>query len=323
MAQPPKRDVLAEVDHLLESDDLGPSPWREPASATDEHAREYVPDYATLRALLAVPIEQGSARSQQSGRVAKSLDAYLAYELRRAGFDPSSVFPRARIPRVLSPELAPVERAIEELLSALADHEAHGQRLKPSAVRSAISRLARVKPGSSETNVLGRFYKKQVDAVVLADWLRGPDVLISGKTQFSSYLNNKNNRYEEAIGEAHNLRDRYPLTAMGFAFLVRSNVFEGGAFELLRDLLVRLRRPDGPFDATVLLVADWDDDTLQLASVEDPAPALALPRFLEDMLNAVMSYTPVDVHQGIRARKLGEPPGGFPPSDEDPGAEIA
>lgn len=55
-------------------------------SGANDQAREYVPDYATLRALLAVPIEQGHAQAQQSGRVAKSLDAYIAYELRRAGF---------------------------------------------------------------------------------------------------------------------------------------------------------------------------------------------------------------------------------------------
>jgi len=318
MAQSPKPDVLADVDHVLLAADTSTSPWTRPAKANDEHAREYVPDYATLRELLAVPIEQGQAQSQQSGRVAKSLDAYVAHELRRAGFDPSAVFPRTRMPRVLSPEAAPLEETIENLMSALADYEsASGERLKPAALRSAIVRLVRAKPGGSETNVLGRFYKKQVDAVVLSDWLRGPDVLVSGKTQFSSYLNNKNNRYEEAIGEAHNLRDRYPLAAMGFAYLVRSNVFEGGAFELLRDLLVRLRRPDGPFDATVLLVADWDGSTLVLNSVEDPAPALALPRFFEDLLNAVMFNTPVDVHQGVRARKLGEPPGGFPPSEDE------
>jgi hypothetical protein len=282
-----------------------------------EDVRQYVPDYAVLRALLAVPIEQGHAQSQQSGRVAKSLDAYVAHELRRAGFDPSTVFPRLRMPRALPPEMRVVEEAIDHLMTVLDEYEEFAsQRLKPAPLRSAITRLARVKLGGSETNVLGRFYKKQVDAVVLSDWLRGPDVLVSGKTQFSSYLNNKNNRYEEAIGEAHNLRDRYPLAAMGFAYLVRSNVFEGGAFELLRDLLVRLRRPDGPFDATVLLVAEWADDTLGLSSVEDPAPSLALPRFFEDLLNAVMSYTPVEVYQGVRARKLGEPEGGFPPSED-------
>jgi hypothetical protein len=280
-----------------------------------------VPDYATLRTLLAVPIEQGHAESQQSGRVAKSLDAYVAHELRRAGFDPSGVFPRLRMPRALSPEMDNVEEAIDHLMTVLDEYESFTeQRLKPTPLRQAIMRLGRIKLGAAETDVLGRFYKKQVDAVVLSDWLRGPDVLVSGKTQFSSYLNNKNNRYEEAIGEAHNLRDRYPLAAMGFAYLVRSNVFEGGAFELLRDLLVRLRRPDGPFDATVLLVADWDGATRVLNTVEDPASSLALPRFFEDLLNAVMAYTPVDVHQEVRARKLGEPQGGFPPS-EDPRTE--
>jgi hypothetical protein len=281
------------------------------------HDREYVPDYATLKAVLAVPIESGHAASQQSGRVAKSLDAYVAHELRRAGFDVNAVFPRLRQPRVLPPDLAPAEVALENVLAELQQlEEASGTRLKPSSLRAAIMRLAKDMPGMSDANVLGRFYKKQVDAVVLGNWLRGPDVLVSGKTQFSSYLNNKNNRYEEAIGEAHNLRDRYPLAAMGFAFLVRSNVFEGGAFALLRDLLLRLRSPDGPFDATVMLVADWDQQTSRLRAVEDPAPALALPRFFEDLLNAVMANTPVDVYRGVRERKVGEPRGGFPPSED-------
>lgn len=305
MARAPKPDVLAELDHLLAAGGAAVPPWRKPVAATDEHEREYVPDYTMLRNLLAVPIEKGHARSQQSGRVAKSLDAYIAYELRRAGFDAASVFPRAKQPRVLSPEFAEMEQAIERLLQLLDDYEALGNRLQPPDLRSYVNRVAQAMPGISETKVLGRFYSKQVDAVVLSDWLRGPDVLVSGKTQFSSYLNNKNNRYEEAIGEAHNLRDRYPLTAMGFAFLVRSNVFDGGAYELLRDLLVRLRRPDGPFDGTVLLVADWDGDNAspKLHRVEDPAPALALPRFFKDLLNAAMSYTPVDIHEQVRTLK--------------------
>lgn len=309
-----KADVLSEIDDVLTAAPLDLPLWVRPEGSADEQARTYVPDYATLRGLLAVPILGGHAMSQQSGRVAKSLDAYVAYELRRAGFDPSTVFPRPRQPRVLSPELAPVEAAVETMLAELETYESESGRLKRE-LRSSINRVAAAVSGSADTNVLGRFYTKQVDAVVVSNWLRGPDVLVSGKTQFSSYLNNKNNRYEEAIGEAHNLRDRYPLTAMGFAYLVRSNVFEEGAFELLRDLLARLRRPDGPFDATVLLVADWDGNN-QLASIEDPADALSLPRFFEDLLNAVMAYTPVDVHENVRALKLGEPPGGFPPEED-------
>ena len=312
-----KPDVLAELDHILAVADTATSPWRKPQGAPDESEREYVPDYQALHDLLAVPIEQGAAQSQQSGRVAKSLDAYVAHELRRAGFAESTVFPRPYQPRVLAPEFRAVEQNVQAVLKELADYEATAnRRLKPTALRSAITRLARSMPGASDANILGRFYVKQVD-VVVSDWRRGPDVLVSGKSQFSSYLNNKNNRYEEAIGEAHNLRDRYPMAAMGYAYIVRDNVFDGGAFELLRDLLVRLRKPDGPFDSTVLLVAEWDDAALKLERIEDPAPTLALPRFFEDLLNAVMTYTPVDIHREIRSRKRGTPPpGGFPPEDD-------
>jgi hypothetical protein len=315
MPQPSRDDVLSDLDHILADADLTESPWRTPAPPADQ-GREYVPDYDTLRELLAVPIGLGYAKTQQSGRVAKAIDAYIAHELRRAGFPEDAVFPRRRIPRVLSAEFAPLELATQQLLKALADYESkEGHRLRPAAVRNAITRVARALPGRADANILGRFYVKQVDVVVSA-WQRGPDVLVSSKSQFSSYLNNKNNRYEEAIGEATNLRDRYPMAAMGYAYIVRNNVFEEAAYELLRDLLVRLRKPDGPFDATVLLVADWDDDTNTLATVEDPAATLALPRFFENLLDAVMTSTPVDIHQEIRLRKLGEPAGGLPPVEE-------
>lgn len=316
MAQP-KPDVLADLDHILAAADTLASPWRKSQHADEDSEREYVPDYQILHDLLAIPIGQGAAQSQRSGRVAKSLDAYIAHELRRAGFSESAVFPRPFQPRALAPEFRALEQSVQTVLKELADFEsATGTRLKPALLRAAIAQLARSMPGSSDTSILGRFYVKQVD-VVVSDWRHGPDILVSGKTQFSSYLNNKNNRYEEAIGEAHNLRDRYPMAAMGYAYFVRANVSEGGAFELLRDLLVRLRKPDGPFDATVLLVAEWDDATLTLARVADPAPALALPRFFEDLLNALMTYTPVDIHREVRARKQGDVfPGGFPPGED-------
>lgn len=305
------------MDHILAAADTAASPWRKPSGADDDTEREYVPDYQVLHDLLAVPIQQGHAQTQQSGRVAKSLDAYVAHELRRAGFPEPAVFPRPYRPRVLSPEFQDIEINVQSLLKELADFESGtGGRLKPATLRAAIARLARSMPGASDASILGRFYAKQVD-VVVSDWRRGPDVLVSGKSQFSSYLNNKNNRYEEAIGEATNLRDRYPLAAMGYAYVVRDNVFDGGAFELLRDLLVRLRKPDGPFDATVLLVAEWDDATLVLSRVEDPAPTLGLPRFFQDLLDAVMTYTPVDVHREVRSRRRGAPPpGGFPPEED-------
>lgn len=38
----------------------------------------------------------------------------------------------------------------------------------------------------------------------------------------SSYGKNLRNRFEEAYGDAKNIRGRFPLVALGFLFLVRS-----------------------------------------------------------------------------------------------------
>jgi len=324
------REVLAELDTILAAADTEWSPWVERVPAEYDGQRVYAPDYDLARRLLAVPIKQGYAKEQQSGRVAKALDAWIAAELRRGGFPPDAVWPRARRPRILPADLLPVEDAVAEALTRLNEFETRleaydaavqtkGIKQKvPSLyrVRPAIRNIAEALPGEPAAHILGRFYVKQVD-VVVSTWQRGPDLLVSSKTAFSSYLKNKNNRYEEAVGEATNLRDRHPRAAMGFAFLVRTNIFEeAGAFAYLRDLLVRLRKPDGDFDATMLLAGDWADDDLELRQIDDPADMLSAPRFFTDLLNAVMRNAPVDLHQEIRRRKQGEPTGGLPPVDE-------
>lgn len=334
-------DVLLELDAILTAESLTkPPPW-------NEHGN-YAPRFDVLRRLLAVPIEQGQARKQQSGRVAKAVDAWIAYELRRAGFPGNSVWPRTRQPRVLPGDLAAIEDQVEvalarldDVVSRLAAYEqnaaAKGVKGRPPSLgttRSAIEKIARTGknnplPGYSNAHILGRFYVKQVD-VAVSSWENGPDVLISTKTQFSSYLNNKNNRYEEAVGEATNLRDRHPMAAMGFVYVVRTSVYDQQfAFAYLRDLLVRLRRPDGPFDATMLVAAEWEDpwdglkkddpkpDVLPtFGNVEDAADFLSAGKFFEDLLRAVTNNTPVDRHTGVRDLLPGEPPpGGLPPEE--------
>jgi hypothetical protein len=315
-----KRDALSDLDAIIAAADISASPWY--SDLSDGGVRKYDSDRDLLQRILQVPIAAGAADEQQSGRVAKALDAWVAYELRRSGFPEHAVFPRSRQPRVLSGEFAALEAQLDIVMDLLAAAEAklkdagEGTYLRPVPFRHAVAKLRNLLPGGSDSNILGRFYVKEVD-VVVSDWRRGPDVLISTKTQFSSYLNNKNNRYEEAIGEAVNLRDRYPMAAMGYVFLVRDNVFEERAFELLRDLLVRLRKPDGPFDATMLLVATWDDQ-LSLGWIEDPADKLKMATFFSNILDAVMTNTPVDIHQELRRRRLGEEPqGGFPPPEDD------
>lgn len=303
-------DSFGRYDEVLKTADLSANPWDE---------GEYVPDWDLLRSLLKIPIGAGQAESQQSGAAAKAFDSWIAHELRRAGFPPDAVWPRMREPRVLPADLRPLEKSIEGLISLVDQHEDEsGARFAPAAIRRAIKNLPKDLPGSHSASILGRFYAKQVDVSVAA-WQHGPDVLISTKTMFSSFKKNKNNRYEEALGEAPNLRDRYPLAAMGFAFLVRNTIYEEqGAFELLSDLLARLRRPHGPFDASMLLVAEWDDD-LVLGELEQPAKQLTAPQFFDDLLEAAMTNTPADVHRDVRIRKRGKPKGGVPVGDDDLG----
>ena len=295
-------DVLSGLDAVVERADISRNPWE---------GDEFIPDMDVARRLLEIPIKAGGADEQQSGRVAKSLDAWVAFELRRAGFPPDAVWPRPEQPRVLPAELGPVQAAIGEAERRLAEfaerlakfeRQAHAKGLSADApslyrVEPALRGIREALPGKANATILGRFYVKQVN-VAISSWERGPDVLVSGKTQLSSYLKNKNNRYEEAVGEGKNLRDRYPLASMGFAYLVRSNIgHEKGAFEYLRNQLVRLRKPDGFFDATMLLVLDWDDKAKVLNPIADPTESLSAARFFGDLVNAVLKYTPVGVHQ--------------------------
>ena len=323
-------DAFTELDPVLAAADRS-SPWvTVPGTPSDDDERVYSPDFDLARRLLEIPIRDGAADEQQSGRVAKALDAWIAHELRRAGFEEGAVWPRAARPRVRPADLVPAEEAVAAAMERLAEFEQRfetyageatnkGYKKKPPSLYRlgpAIRAINEALPGAVSANILGRFYVKQVD-VVVSTWEHGPDVLISGKTQFSSYLNNKNNRYEEAVGEITNLRDRHPMAAMGFVYLVRSNLLEEqGAFAYLRDLLIRLRKPDGAFDATMLLVADWDETTLALSSVEDASELLSASQFFEDLLDAVMSNTPVDLHREVRLRRQGEPPGGLPPTED-------
>ena len=308
-------DVLVPLDAILAEADTAPNPWVTLTGGEHHGERAFRPDYDLARRLLAVPIGRGYATKQQSGRVAKALDAWIAHELRRAGFAEDAVWPRRRRPRVRPADLGPAETAVEEAFARLDEFEGRLRKFadgrKPPSlhrVRPAIARIEKALPGSTNADILGRFYAKQVD-VVVSSWQRGPDVLVSSKTQFSSYLNNKNNRYEEAVGEATNLRDRHPMAAMGFAFLVRTNLFEEkGAFVYLRNQLARLRKPDGPFDATMLLAGEWEDGRKPtVRKVDDADEQLSAPRFFSDLLKTVTDNAPADLHREIRRRRQSEP----------------
>lgn len=299
-----KDDSFAQFDKLLKS--------RAATTVTPWDGGVFIPDLDLMRDLLSIPISQGER--QESGRPAKALDAWNASELRRSGFPADAVWPRVRRPRVLAEGLGDIERLVDNLGAELAAVEAAGKRLQPRELRRAIREIESGLPGAHDAYILGDFYAKQID-VGMSSWQRGPDLLISTKTMFSSYGKNLKNRHEEAVGEVSSLRHRHPMATMGYAYLVRRNIFrESGAYATLYDILSRLRRPKETFDATMLLVADWSDTEPQplVSSIEEPASDLSSARFFTDLISAVTTRTPISEHQAVRLRRDGQPIGGLP-----------
>lgn len=283
-----KTDGFSALDGVLESAPTG-SPW---AHVAGSPAR-YVPDYATFARLLSVPVLAGDAVG--SGTFAKPIDAWLAHELRRSGFEIDEVWPRPTRPRILPRDVSVLLDKLPAQLSA--------------QVRDRLLAMPSVAP--SDARILGRAYDKQVD-VAISRWDRGPELLISTKAMVSGYGKNLGNRFEEAYGDAGNLRSRYPLAAVGFFFVQSAEVIrsEPGAFERTKDMMRKLRELDGTngYTATGLALVSWDANepdagvSVDLDAVpDDIGPA----QFLSTMVRRVLDVTPVVHHVEVRERLEG------------------
>jgi hypothetical protein len=258
---------------------LPSSPWTNPWWSDGT----YHPDLDTLAALLAVAA--GSA--QTTGMVAAAADMWAAYELRRAGFNPDEVWPRSAQPRVMTSELSALV-ASGVLPRALA-----------AELQQRLPQLTRVAP--SEARVLGGVYTKQAD-VLIASWPRGLELLISTKSMLSSYAKNLRNRFEEAYGDAKNLRARFPMAALGFLFLVGTDI-PAGDLVFACDMLRKLQTEREVYDVSTLIVIDPTSPgstSLDLGRVPDD---LQVGRFLGQLCAAVTQRTPVDHHVHVRERR--------------------
>lgn len=294
----------------------------------------FAPDYRTLELLLGVPLHLRA--TTQSGVPALALDVWLAYELRRAGFGPDSVWPRATNPRILPAAVAALIKSLPLKLR--------------TAVGDRVSRKTSMKGVvSTSAAILGKNYLKQVD-VVVTDWQTGPELLVSTKRMDSSYAKNAPNRIEESYGDAKNLRLRHPLAALGFMFGLRSDILdlEPKTAAWLFDLLVKLGREDDAYHATCLVLMEYgvsppeadgdepstvvldpepelegedeDEDAPTLSGTEmeriigglprvtirtDRTPEALMPgRFLAKMVMHVLETTPVNFHEAARKRLL-------------------
>jgi len=251
----------------------------------------YVPDYDLLGQLLTIPTQAGAV--SESGNFANGIDAWIATELRRAGFGTDEVWPRASRPRVLP-------RDVTALISKV-----------PIKMRTEL--LARVQNMAAvapvDARVLGRAYEKQVD-VVIARWDRGPEVLISTKAQLSSFGKNLPNRFEESYGDAGNLRGRYPLAAVGYFFVQRATIRtkEPDSFERSVDMIRKLRDTGDTngYTATALLLVDWDEEapSPMVIALPDAVPEDVRPGpFFAKLIDRVLTATPVAYHVAVRERR--------------------
>lgn len=298
------------------------------------------PDYATLERLLGAVLYLDAPTT--SGAPALALDVWVAYELRRAGFDPDAVWPRDESPRV-------VPTTIMRLLETLPAQERNA--LKSRLESGKLSGVT-----GSSASILGKHYLKQVD-VIMSAWDTGPEILISTKRMDSSFGKNAANRVEESYGDAKNLRSRHPMAALGFVYGLRSTILDSEPEKArwLIDLLTKLGREDDAYDAVCLLMIDYDDalvpedsdggyeedDALVGAGIEEVQPDAVSPaieplpdigsilenlprvtllmdripteirpeRFFERMVRQVLETTPVTMHKEARSR-LGAAAGG-------------
>lgn len=258
----------------------------------------YAPDYDLLSDLLTIPMR--SQRVSESGVFAKATDLWLSMELRRSGFTDQETWPRPAVPRVLPRDVATLVNGLPQRVADLA-----GLRFRDEVWRR-LAEMPQVTP--TDARILGRAYEKQVD-VCISRWKTGPEVLISTKTQVSSFAKNLPNRFEEALGDATNLQARHPLAATGYFFLQRSTILhdEPAAFERAKDMMLKLRSGDGGpgYTATGLCLVEWDDaapETTVSVRLDEVPDELRPGNFLKHLITQVLKATPVTYHTTVRER---------------------
>lgn len=274
-------DSFTPFDDALAAAAFG-DPWAHGRGETPD----YRPDYSLLEQLLTIPVRAG--KGWATGALANGVDSWLAHEFRRSGFTPDEVWPRATRPRILPRDIALL---LERLPRALSEE-----------VRAKVVAMPGVAP--TDAKILGRAYEKQVD-VAISRWDRGPELLLSTKTQVSSFGKNLSNRFEEAYGDAGNLRSRYPLAAVGFFFVQRSTILtdEPDAYERTVDMIRKLRDDGGAngYTATGLALISWSDDSTVKVELDRVPLDVRPEQFMTRMIRQVLAATSVSQHVDVRS----------------------
>ncbi len=287
---PAKAQIMAGSDRLSDVYQAVPATLSNPWSK----GGVYEVDYDLLADLIAVQVASGAADTSATGGLANAFDVWIATELRRAAIDPDVVWPRAQQPRAVS----------QALIQAVSKFKLSGNQTQRATQQATIDKLLD-SAGSNRSNILGGYFVKEIDVVVAADD-RGLELGVSSKSMTGSFGKNLGNRFEEAAGDLANIRRRYPLATFGYAYLTTSNVLdEPTSWDRMKDMLRKLRSLStsdeaASYDATCLVVVDWDKQG-QVSVYEDDVPADLSPNlFFATMMRRLFSRSPVAEHPDAR-----------------------
>lgn len=254
------------------------SPWQ---GAT------FLPDLPRLEAMMSRCVTPDATWvGQTAGAIGKGLDLWIADELRRAGYEPDAVWPRADRPRVLPASSGRLLRRLPKSIRT-----ASGERMLTAPFAEKVRELA----GQSTMAVQGEFFPKQVD-VLVADWDRGVELMVSTKSMTGSYGNNITNRWEEFVGDLRNIRGRFPLATLGAFYLSDIGlVGEKDNFARLQEMLRRLRNKTesgAAYDATGLVLANASGAGKAELRMDQVPDDLRPGRFFEDLIRTAFERLP-------------------------------
>ncbi|WP_165173339.1 hypothetical protein [Adlercreutzia sp. ZJ242] len=280
----PRVDAYSKFERTIESFWDGRGLCNASRRYWDEQKRPKV-EISLLEELLSRSMADGD--TSRSGSLARALDMWIAEELRAAGFDENAVWPRLHAPRVLDP-------SVFRFINAMS----------PSVAELCCRDLPRF--AGANANVLGAAYCKQVD-VGLSSWMTGPEILISTKTMSSSFGKNLANRFEEAYGDAKNLKGRHPLCTLGFFFLVNASIAEEkNTFAKAVSMLEKLQAESDAYDVTCLLLVDMDDSKVTVSRENDKVPdMLSVENFFKKIIELTLLRASPESHERAKAKVVG------------------
>jgi len=103
-------------------------------------------------------------------------------------------------------------------------HRALSEDFRVRLPRSSLKRGVDV---VEEANIYGSHKPKDVDVSVI-DPSNGPLILIGVRSQMSSVAKNALTYYEDIIGECISLQDRFPMSVIGYVYLMPVNPIKPG-----------------------------------------------------------------------------------------------